>query len=233
MTKPNSFYTSDDLNIFKHAVNWKKYFSKKMSKYIEGDVLEVGPGLGSNTLYLLENTENIINSWTFVEPETNFINSLNKLSKSMNYKSKIYNSTIDKISGCYDTILYIDVLEHISNTNKELEQIKLKLNPGGVLIVLVPCYNFLYSPFDKSVGHIKRYNKKILKKEVDLEITKLFYLDTFGLLASIANKFILKKSMPNKGNILFWDRFLVRASIILDRFVFFKFGKSLIGIFKN
>lgn len=55
----------------------------------------------------------------------------------------------NSIKKAFHSILYNDVLDHISNTNKELEQIKLKLNPGGFLTVLVPCYNFLYSPSDK------------------------------------------------------------------------------------
>lgn len=232
MKSINKFYTSDDLHLFKFAKNWKKYFSRKISSYIKGDVLEVGPGIGSNTLFLIENAKKI-SSWTFAEPEKNFISELNELCSKLNFKSEVYNSTIHEVKGKFDTILYIDVLEHIPNTEKEILAIKSKLKPNGTLIVLVPAYNFLYSDFDKAVGHQKRYNKKLLKSEVDLDLIKLFYLDSLGLMASVANKFLLKKSMASKSNVLFWDRILIRASLIFDRITNFSFGKSLIGIFKN
>ena len=232
MKSINEFYTSDDLHLFKFAKNWKKYFSRKISSYIKGDVLEVGPGIGSNTLFLIENAKKI-SSWTFVEPEKNFINELNELSGKLNYKSEVHNSTISEVRGKFDTILYIDVLEHIPDTKKEISEIKSKLKTNGTLVVLVPAYNFLYSNFDKAIGHQKRYNKKLLKSEVDLELVKLFYLDSVGLMASVANKFLLKKSMPSKSNVLFWDKILIRISLIFDIITNFSFGKSLIGIFKN
>jgi hypothetical protein len=66
-----------------------------------------------------------------------------------------------------------------------------------------------------------------LKKE------KLFYLDSIGFFASLANKLFLKKEMPSLGNILFWDRYLVSLSKFFDVLFLNQFGKSLIGVFKN
>lgn len=232
MKSNNKFYTSDDLYLFRFAKNWKKYFSSKISSYIKGDVLEVGAGIGSNTSFLLENSKNVL-TWTFAEPEKNFIETLKEISNNLSCNSRVYNSKISHIDGKFDTILYIDVLEHIPDARKEIIDVKSKLKPNGTLIILVPAYNFLYSSFDKAVGHQKRYNKKLLLSEVTLEKIDLFYLDSIGLIASIANKFLLKKDMPSKSNILFWDRVLIRLSLFFDKVINFSVGKSLIGIFKN
>ena len=40
-------YPGDELVLFQHATNWKKYFSRQIKPYIKGDVLEVGAGIGA------------------------------------------------------------------------------------------------------------------------------------------------------------------------------------------
>ena len=61
----------------------------------------------------------------------------------------------------------------------------------------------------------------------------LFYLDSMGYFASLANKTFLKKSEPSKSNIKFWDSLLVPASRVFFDLIFMRsFGKSLIGVFK-
>ena len=224
------FYDSDDLDLFQFAKNWKKYFTKKISKHIQGDVLEVGAGIGSNTKYLIESNPNI-NSWTCIEPEKIFIPKIRENLKNLNINFTVKNSTIEGISELYDTIIYLDVLEHIDDTEKEFLEINKRLKLGGKLIILVPAYNFLYNEFDRHVGHIKRYNKKVLKEEIKYNNVKTFYLDSMGFFASFFNKILLKKHLPSKKNILFWDKILIRMSIITDKLIFNRFGKSLIGVF--
>lgn len=224
------FYNSDDLDLFQFATNWKKYFTNKISKHIQGDVLEVGAGIGSNTKYLIESNPNI-KSWTCIEPEKIFIPRIRENLKNLNINFKIKNSTIEGISELYDTIIYLDVLEHIYDTKKEFIEINKRLKLGGKLIILVPAYNFLYNEFDSHVGHIKRYNKKLLKEEIKYNKVKIFYLDSMGFFASLFNKILLKKHLPSKKNILFWDKILIRMSILTDQLIFNRFGKSLIGIF--
>ena len=45
-------YLGHELEIFAHAVNWKRYWASLIRRYIRGDVLEVGAGIGTNTPYL-------------------------------------------------------------------------------------------------------------------------------------------------------------------------------------
>jgi hypothetical protein len=107
------------------------------------------------------------------------------------------------------------------------------LKKNGKLIILSPAYRWLYSEFDKSIGHFRRYDKKQLLsiKPNSLKTKSIFYLDSFGVLASLGNKLILKKNLPNSNQIRFWDTFLVPISIISDSIFRFKFGKSVVAIF--
>jgi hypothetical protein len=58
------------------------------------------------------------------------------------------------------------VIEHIEDSTAELRRAVDLLAPGGHLLILVPAFNYLYSPFDKAIGHFRRYDKKILKAEL-------------------------------------------------------------------
>jgi len=229
-------YYGNELDLFKNATNWKKYFSQKIGQFIRGDVLEVGAGIGINTKYMFKES-NKIKSWSFVEPDDFLASQIETNIKNVNLPNKmIINGTIEDVKdNKFDTIIYIDVLEHIEESRKEIELIKAHLNSKGHLIILVPAFNFMYNNFDKQVGHFRRYNKKLLKDEIDsqLSIVKLFYIDSIGFFASLLNKYILKKDLPTTKNIFLWDKIMIPISKKSDIFLSFFFGKSLIGIFKN
>lgn len=232
----DSKYIGDELTIFKHAVNWKKYWYNSISKYIAGDVLEVGAGIGINTNLILENHQDL-RSIVSIEPDKSLADQiLGNLTKETS-KVTVLSQYLDALpeDKKFDTIIYIDVIEHIEDDYSELAKAQLHLKKGGALIILVPAYNFLFSPFDESVGHYRRYNKKRLKKAVPdtLVNLKLFYLDSLGVCASLMNKFVLKQSYPSKEQILKYDRVIVPMSKVTDKLMFHSFGKSLVGIWKK
>jgi hypothetical protein len=122
----------------------------------------------------------------------------------------------------FTTIIYIDVLEHIEDDQRELNEAAAHLLSGGRIIVLGPAWPHLYSPFDHNIGHHRRYTKGSLKVlHLDgLQVETAFYLDSIGYLASLANKTMLKQSMPTTRQIIVWDRFMVPVSRVLDPLIF-------------
>ena len=224
------------MSIFKEAINWKQYWSDSIKSFIKGDVLEVGAGIGINTNMLLESNSEI-NSILAIEPDKLLASQIPENIKVNSSKIKVKIGTLNdvKLSQKFDTILYIDVIEHIKYDSQELERAKLHLKEGGHLIILVPAYNFLFSPFDKAIGHYRRYNKKMLVKALPngLKKYKLYYLDSLGVCASLVNKFFLKQAYPTKAQILKWDRLIVPVSKFFDKLLFMSIGKSLIGVWKK
>jgi phospholipid N-methyltransferase len=228
-------YKGNELDFFKNATNWKSYFSNKISPYINGDILEVGAGIGANTKYLIHNNTRV-SSITCLEPDTQLCLEIkNTHIKDKVITREVINGTILNIHKLYDTIIYIDVLEHIEHSKEEIELIKMRLKENGQLIILVPAFNFLFSEFDAKIGHYRRYNKRILKNEVNnkLLLKKVFYLDSLGVFVSLINKLFLKKSNPTFSNVNFWDKIIIPLSKFFDYIFLFKFGKSLIGIYQK
>lgn len=231
----NYKYIGSELELFSNALNWKMYFMSKIKNFINGNVLEVGAGLGSNSKYISKSNYETL---TCLEPDDSMFKYLCNQSDLLRIKDmKFLNGTLSTLSTeyLYDTIIYLDVLEHIENDREELEIAYKLLNPQGHLIILSPAHQWLYTPFDASIGHFRRYSKATLKQVVPkkLEIVKLHYLDSMGLFASLANKLLLKQRMPTINQIAFWDKFIIRFSRVLDFLIMFSLGKSVLFIGKK
>ena len=147
-------YERWELNTFDKAYNFRNYQFETILKYIRGNVAEIGPGTGQNITYYSKQ----INKLHLYEPSKDLYLTLKK--KIKNSKIKILNKEFKATKNKFDTILYLDVLEHIKNDKKEIDMALKSLKKNGNLIIHVPAFQFLYSDFDKYVGHYRRYNKK-------------------------------------------------------------------------
>ncbi len=226
-------YIGSELPFFENAHHWKRYIRKLLAPHIRGDVLEVGAGLGANTTILAQ-TE--YQSWVCLEPDPTLAGSLAVKVSSLD-RHRVIVGTVAELSPTtkFDTVLYIDVLEHIEDDSGELARAASRMKPGGKLLIVAPAWTWLYSAFDRAIGHYRRYTKKSLSQLVppQLRREKLLYLDSVGLLASLGNKLLLHKSIPTAGNVRFWDCVLVPCSRLVDPVLGCKFGRSLVGIWRK
>lgn len=224
-------YVGAELDLFAAVHNWKSYWSSQIRPFIRGEVLEVGAGIGVNTPYLDRGGNQ---RWVCLEPDAQLaVRMAGNLRQSTNSRRyEIVRGTIQDLRAeSFDTILYIDVLEHIEHDREELESAAMLLRAGGRLIVLAPAHQSLFAPFDAAIGHYRRYNRRMLRNisPVSLRLEKLWYLDSAGLLLSAANRLLLSQSMPTKVQLAFWDRCVVPISRVLDPCLFSSAGKSVVG----
>jgi SAM-dependent methyltransferase len=222
-------YDGATLETFYHAKNWRNYWISRVCPYISGDVAEIGAGLGANTLLIHRCG---VRSMFCLEPDVELASRLSAAVRGMEGVTTSV-GPIRILSGhAFDCIVYIDVLEHIEDDKSELERACLLLRPSGRLIVLAPAHQALYSPFDRAIGHYRRYDSASLKSCAPpwLRLEKMEYLDSVGLLASAMNRFVLRQSAPTLRQILLWDRVMIRASKVLDPLLRHHFGKSIIAV---
>jgi hypothetical protein len=59
------------------------------------------------------------------------------------------------------------------------------------------------------------------------------YLDVVGIVASLGNRLLMRASVPTKGQIHAWDRWMVPVSRRLDAPLRYAFGKTLVGIWQR
>lgn len=227
-------YAGKELDLFSEALNWKRYFKRKLDPYVIGDVLEVGAGTGGTTRVLCPFHRG---RWTCLEPDADLAAQLESQAQTFGCDVEILAGTIRELPAhrAYDCILYIDVLEHIEQDVEELEHASAHLNLNGYLVVLAPAHQWIFTEFDAAIGHFRRYDKTALKGVAPkgLDAVTLFYLDSAGLLASTANLLLLHRSIPTKRQIMFWDKFLVPVSEILDPLFGLRLGKTCVGVWRK
>jgi SAM-dependent methyltransferase len=229
-------YVGGELDLFAQARNWKGYWASKVLPWIKGDVLEVGAGIGSNTVLLRGTAQN---QWLCLEPDPALATRLEaKLhERSELAQTAVRAGTISSLAGSegFDTILYIDVLEHVQDDGAELGRAAAHLRPSGHLIVLSPAHQFLFSPFDRAIGHYRRYTLGQLRQLTPpgLRLQRGFYLDSVGLLASSANRLLLRQSLPRASQLAFWDKLMIPASRLLDPLTGYRLGKSVVCVWTN
>jgi SAM-dependent methyltransferase len=229
-------YVGQELNLFAHATNWKRYWSSKIRPFLTGDVLEVGAGMGSNTALLKSQN---CSSWTCLEPDPALVATMrDNIAASPGLTDcHVECGTTQTLPAHaqFDAVIYIDVLEHIQDDLGELAQASRLLRKNGKICVLSPAHSWLFTPFDRAIGHYRRYNKRTLSSlsPEGCEVVKLDYLDSAGMIASLGNKLLLHQSIPSLRQIIFWDRALVPISRILDPLTFHQVGKSLLAIWRK
>lgn len=224
-------YIGSELELFAAATRWKSYFARSLGEWISGDVLEVGAGMGSNTRFLHRPR---MRSWCCLEPDEALAAKARDAVSALGCSVRV-GTTMSEAPGRYDTVLYIDVLEHIEDDRAELERAVSLLRPGGHVIVLAPAHQALYSEFDRAVGHFRRYDASSLTAAgaPGSTLVRVFYLDSVGMLASLANRTLLKSAQPSPAQIGTWDRILVPMSRLLDPCLGRRLGKSVVAVWRR
>lgn len=223
-------YPGAELDNFDKATIWRKYIFFQIKNYIKGSVLEVGAGIGSFT----DNYKSLPNNITLSEIDKDNLSFIKKRFDKTNFN--FTNELTKNINGEFDTIMYLNVLEHIKEDRKELEEAFNKLKNNGHLIILVPAHNKLYSKFDEAIGHYRRYDLSFFKKTKinNSELIKLYYLDSAGYFLYYLNKIFFKEEVyPSRFKIFIWDKFFTPISYFLDKILFYKFGKNILYIIKK
>lgn len=229
-------YPGEELALFEHATRWKKYFASFIIPLLKGRVLEAGAGIGATTQLLNNNSAS---RWVLLEPDERMAQQLQQKIQAGQLPSNchLFKGTLGTLAQAelFDHIIYIDVLEHIEHDHAELARAAAHVAPGGYITVLSPAFGFLYSPFDKAIGHYRRYTKKTLRAAAPpaLNIQRICYLDTVGYFASLLNKLLLRQSYPTQKQVQLWDKWMVPVSRVTDPVFFYSFGKSILATWKK
>lgn len=229
-------YAGDELDVFRLAVNWKHYWARKIDPFLGDRVLEVGAGIGGTTQQLVHQERR---SWVGIEPDQDMFAELQHQAALGTYPDwcEFRLGTVADLpaTDLFDSIIYIDVLEHIEKDQEELALAAQHLETGGFIVVLAPAYQFLFSEFDASIGHYRRYTRKTLQAlgPPGTKLVKSFYLDSVGLMTSLVNKFFLHSPNPTAEQITFWDRYIIPFSTLIDALHFYSFGRSIVAVWQR
>jgi len=228
-------YVGSELELFAEIHNWKRYWSRQIRPFIGGDVLEIGAGIGANTPFLDVSGQS---RWICLEPDPQLCEQLenNLRGRKRREPYEIMCGTLTALDPAqqFDTIIYIDVLEHIRDDREELARAAAHLNRGGCAIVVAPAHQWLFTPFDQAVGHFRRYTRSMLLNIApeNLRIERMRYLDSVGMAASAANRLLLEQQMPTRRQLQIWS-WMVEASRVTDKLFLYRVGKTIVAAWRK
>lgn len=109
----------------------------------------------------------------------------------------------------FDTIVCLNVLEHIEDDAAALRRFAALLEPEGRLLLLVPALRPLYGSMDAADGHFRRYEAPSLRRALSaggFEPLKMFYFNFVGVFGWFLNGRILKKTYVPEDQLRWFDR---------------------------
>lgn len=189
----------------------------------EGAIIDFGAGSGSQTSYVLPPTNRI--RCLEVDQE------LHGKIASRGYS--VIGSLDDIMSESLRGIFSINCLEHIEDDGHILKCLQQKLESGGVIVIFVPAFQFLYSKMDDTVGHYRRYAMSRLSQvllESGFEIRSKRYVDSVGFLAAFLYKILRRNGEPSRRSIRLYDRWVFPLSVVLDRLFSGLAGKNILMV---
>lgn len=185
------------LNQLAELDRYNFWLYEQIADAVGNRVLEVGSGTGNITHFLCSNNRQV--TATDVVPA--YRGELQRLfGDRPNVEVGKFDLTAkapaEMIAELFDTVVCLNVLEHIEDDLFALEQMRDVLQPGGKLALLVPSHQFLYGEFDRAVGHFRRYGKRELigkLEKVGFVVQQTKYFSLLAALPWFINGRLLKR----------------------------------------
>ena len=210
------FGAADDLECLAASKNFFEWVLDEFGPYIRGDVLEVGAGTGTITRKLVDGYPDV--RVVALEPATNLFETLDAyaaLTRSVTAERTTLADYEARAAGAFDAVLYVNVLEHIDDDEREIRLAAEALRPGGAVLVFGPALESLYSDLDHRAGHYRRYSLGRLRRivtDAGLRVVSLRYFDMLGVLPYLVVYRWLHRTEISSSTMWGYDRLIVPLS---------------------
>jgi SAM-dependent methyltransferase len=185
------------------------WIAEKVLADVGQRVIEVGSGRGTFTSLLLDRERVVA-----VEPNTEYNEKLHTL-QTRNGELKIVNADFtdpacrDLKSEKCDTVICLNVLEHIADDCTALDNMNEVLIPGGKALLLVPALRSLYGTLDVFLYHHRRYERDELRDKLrnsGFRIEQLTYFNLFGMLGWWLNSKVMRRKILPSGQLTLYNK---------------------------
>ncbi|HZU42908.1 MAG TPA: glycosyltransferase [Terriglobales bacterium] len=199
--------------------------------YVGDRVLEIGAGIGNLTNQFIPRDYYVASD---INP--NYLRYLRSYAHGKPYLQVHHVDAVNPehfagLEGQFDTVLMINVLEHVADEQQALRNIYSALAPGGRAVILVPGHPGIYGTLDEVLGHRERYTPEKLRASMEtagFQLETLFDFNRFSVPGWWWNGKIFRKKTFSRVQLKLVNTFLPLARRI-DR-IWPWYGLSLIAI---
>jgi glycosyltransferase involved in cell wall biosynthesis len=186
---------------------YNKWLHERFEHFLGDRILEVGAGVGNQTRFFLGERSLVIAS--DIEPHY-----LRELTARFAHREKVRIDSFrfplsadrrDELkSARIDTVVCLNVLEHIEDDTTTLRDFADVLAPGAHLVLLVPALKGLYGTLDEHLSHFRRYSLEELRAKLmdaGFEIENIRFLNRPAVPGWWLNSRVLKRRVMPKGQL--------------------------------
>jgi SAM-dependent methyltransferase len=213
-----------------NAPRYNRWLTARIAPWVGRRVLEIGAGIGNMAEYFLDRERLVL-----AEPEASYRERLAaRFAGRANVRVvPVRLPAVDPHLGAerLDTIICLNVLEHVEADTAALAAMRGLLAPGGRVVLLVPALRFLYGSLDAALGHYRRYAAAELREKVRAAGLRLVHLEYFNL-GGVAGWWltgrVLRRTIIPRGSLRLYDALVPLFK--LEQWLPWRVGQSLIAI---
>lgn len=213
-----------------HYTSWVMSF---FLPYLHGKIIEVGAGIGT----YIPHYQAVSSSIYVLEPDPLFAGEIRRTYPDVT----VIDVPIEEMSvpavGPFDVVICINSLEHFADDRAAVRQLSSMLAVGGKMCIYVPARPELFSKWDRSVGHYRRYTKSSLRaiiEDTNMTIRSLHYTDPLGGVAWYISGCIGVTPAVQDSSVSafmrFFDIYCVPLQRLVERIIPMFWGKTLVCI---
>jgi glycosyltransferase involved in cell wall biosynthesis len=189
---------------------YNRWLHERFETYLGKRILEVGSGVGNQTRYFIDDRDRVVAS----DIEPHYVRELTgrfgdrKNVRIASYRFPLHQSDRAELADeAIDTIVCMNVLEHIEDDGATLADFAAVLPSGGRLVLLVPSLKVLYGTLDQHLNHYRRYDQPELRSKLaaaGFAIDDMRFLNRVAVPGWWLNSRVLKRKVMPKGQLRFF-----------------------------
>jgi 2-polyprenyl-3-methyl-5-hydroxy-6-metoxy-1,4-benzoquinol methylase len=215
------------------AGHYNSWIFRLFQPYVGDRVVEVGCGIGNMTRYFL-GAQRVV-AFDLLPEAVQLVRKMYREATNLTaMQGDVCDVDIVRAIAPLrpDTVVSINMLEHVRRDDLALGNMHALLEPGGHLLLFVPAGAYLYGSLDVALGHYRRYERAQLRDLVQaagFTVVKLHYVNALGVAGWWLNSCVLRRRILPKSQLRAFNR-VIRVMARIERRCIPPFGQSLLCI---
>jgi len=226
----------EDLETLSQAVRYREWLYGQIRGALGTRILEIGSGIGNYTEFLLRHGQVLA-----TDMEAHYVSELRSRFRDQPrvHVEQLALEAWDPAvlarlcTFAPDTIVCLNVLEHVPDDGRAVRQMLDCLTTGGHLALIVPAMPSLFCEIDRRYGHVRRYTRRglegLLATEASACVVRCRYFNAFGVVGWWVNHVLLERTQLPTRQVVLFDRVVVPVVAAVERVVRPPFGLSLVA----
>jgi SAM-dependent methyltransferase len=202
----------ETLDALAAAPRFNQWMADTIAPYVGQRVVEIGAGIGNLTRFLIARRKRYIATDINTEHLARLSGRFHRRpNMEIRYTDVANPGCFQDLAGQMDTIVCLNVLEHVEDDAAGLKNIHLMLSPGGHAIILVPHGQEIFGTLDTALGHHRRYSEAELREKMEavgLHVERVIMFNRISRPLWYVSGRILKRKALSAAQMRLFDRFV-------------------------